>query len=71
MVGERIRSLREEKGLTVEEFARQIGIPAHRVKEIEEGRLEPCDATLVYISKLFKVSFRWLKEGKEEVAQVA
>ncbi len=71
MVGDRIKRLREDRGLSIEEFAKRIGIPASRVKEIEEGKLEPCDATLVYISKLFDVSFRWLKEGKEEVARVA
>ncbi len=71
MVGERIRRLREEKGLSTEEFARKIGIPASRLEEIEAGKLEPCDATLVYISKLFEVSFWWLKEGRGEVAKVA
>lgn len=65
MVGERIKSLREEKGLTREEFAKRIGIPAGRLEEIEEGKLEPCDATLVYISKLFDVDFWWLKEGRQ------
>ena len=71
MVGERVRKLREEKGLSREEFAKRIGIPVGRLEEIEEGRLEPCDATLVYISKLFDVSFWWLKEGRKEVAEVA
>ncbi|WP_457601194.1 helix-turn-helix domain-containing protein [Hydrogenivirga sp.] len=71
MVGERIRELRESKGLSVEEFAKRVGIPTVRLEEIESGRLQPCDATLVYISKLFDVSFRWLKEGKREVAEVA
>jgi len=71
MVGERIRKLREKNGMDPEEFARKIGIPVVRLEEIEEGRLEPCDATLVYISKLFDVSFWWLKEGRKEVAEVA
>ncbi len=71
MVGERIRRLREEHGLSVEEFAKKVGVPAARISEIESGKLEPCDATLVYISKLFNVSFRWLKEGEREPAQVA
>ncbi len=71
MVGERIKTLREEKGLSVEEFARRVGIPKARVEEIEAGKLEPCDATLVYISKIFGVDFRWLKEGAKESLQVA
>lgn len=71
MVGERIKRVREEKGLTLEEFAKRVGIPKVRLEEIESGKLEPCDATLVYISKLFDVDFRWLKEGRKEVAEVA
>ncbi len=71
MVGERIKRVREEKGLTLEEFAKRVGIPKVRLEEIESGRLEPCDATLVYIAKLFDVDFRWLKEGRKEVAEVA
>jgi len=67
MVGERIKNLREEKGLTREEFAKRIGIPASRLEEIEEGKLEPCEATLVYISKLFDVDYWWLKEGRQPV----
>lgn len=71
MVGERIRKVREEKGLSVEDFARRIGIPASRLEEIESGKLQPCDATLVYISKLFDVDFWWLKEGREQTVKVA
>ncbi len=70
MVGDRIKRLREEKGLSVAEFARRVGIPVGRLEEIERGGIEPCDATLVYISKLFGVSFWWLKEGRKEVAEV-
>ncbi len=71
MVGERIRKVREEKGLSVEDFAKRIGIPASRLEEIEGGKLQPCDATLVYISKLFDVDFWWLKEGRERAVKVA
>ncbi len=70
MIGKRIKQIREEHGLSVEEFAKKIGIPAVRLEEIEAGKLEPCDATLVYISKLFNVNYWWLKEGKEALAGV-
>jgi transcriptional regulator with XRE-family HTH domain len=70
-IGERIRRIREEKGLSMEEFARRIGLPLSRLEEIEGGRLQPCDATLVYISKIFDVDYWWLKEGERRVAEVA
>lgn len=71
MVGECIRKLREKRGLSAEEFAKRIGIPVVRLEEIEEAKLEPCNATLVYISKLFDVDYWWFKEGKGKVAEVA
>ncbi len=70
-IGERIRRIREEKGLSPEEFAKKIGIPTSRLEEIESGKLEPCEATLVYISKIFDVDYRWLKEGERRMAEVA
>ena len=69
-IGERIRRVREEKGISPEDFARRVGIPLTRLEEIESERLQPCDATLVYISKIFDVDFWWLKEGERRVVQV-
>ncbi len=70
-IGDRIRKIREDKGLSLEDFAKKIGIPVSRLEEIESGRIEPCDATLVYISKIFDVDYWWLKEGERRVAEVA
>ncbi len=70
-IGDRIRKIREEKGLSLEEFAKKVGLSASRLEEIERGKLMPCDAVLVYISKIFDVDFWWLKEGERRVAEVA
>ena len=37
-VGARLRSLRENRGMTAESLATTIGIPASRLADLEEGR---------------------------------
>ncbi|NPA32645.1 MAG: helix-turn-helix transcriptional regulator [Aquificae bacterium] len=65
-VGERIRRVRQERGLSVEEFARAIGISPKKVEEFERGISRPCDATLVYIARRFGVDYRWLALGEPQ-----
>ncbi|HIP42719.1 MAG TPA: XRE family transcriptional regulator [Aquifex aeolicus] len=69
-VGERIRRVREERGLSVEEFSRAIGISPKKLEEFEKGISRPCDATLVYIAKRFNVDYKWLASGERETALV-
>ncbi|NPB07979.1 MAG: helix-turn-helix transcriptional regulator [Aquificae bacterium] len=69
-VGERIRRIREERGMSLEEFAKAIGISPEKLEEFEKGITRPCDATLVYISKRFNVDYRWLALGEKEAVAV-
>ncbi|GAB6066568.1 hypothetical protein JCM9492_16630 [Aquifex pyrophilus] len=69
-VGERIRKVREERGLSVEEFAKAIGISPKKLEEFEKGISRPCDATLVFIAKRFNVDYRWLALGEKEAVAV-
>ena len=65
-VGERIRKVREERGMSIQEFAKAIGISEKKLEEFEKGVSRPCDATLVYIAKRFNVDYRWLALGEKE-----
>ncbi len=65
-VGERIRKVREERGMSIQEFAKAIGISEKKLEEFEKGISRPCDATLVYIAKRFNVDYRWLALGEKE-----
>ena len=65
-VGERIRKVREERGMSIQEFAKAIGISEKKLEEFERGISRPCDATLVYIAKRFNVDYRWLALGEKE-----
>lgn len=56
MVAERIRSLREQKGLTQAELAKQLGITRSSVNAWEMGISVPSTQYVVEIASLFKVS---------------
>ncbi len=66
-IGQRLRLLRKELGLTQEEFGQRIGKGVATIKRWESGQTEPNDKTLRLISHTFGVSYEWLKEGKGEM----
>ena len=61
-LGQRIRELREEKDLSLREFARQLGdtSPAH-VSDIENSRRNPSDELLQKMAVVLGVGFDELK----------
>jgi len=65
--GERIKRLRQALGLTQKEFASRIGITYEMLGLYERGKYDPTDKVLKLISKVFGVSYDWLKEGKGEM----
>ena len=46
MIGERIRALREQQGMTLNELAQTVGLSASAVSQIERGIVEPSLRTL-------------------------
>jgi len=63
-LGERVRSLREEKGISIRQFALQAGLEHPQLINIEKGRIDLKLSTLykisnaldIELSKLFKFS---------------
>lgn len=55
-LGETVRKLRKEKGLSQEEFAEAIGRDARTVVAIETGKRNPTLKTLNKIASVFKIS---------------
>lgn len=55
-MGERIKKLRKELGLTQKEFGERIGIKANTVATYEIGRNNPIDAVISLICREFNVS---------------
>ena len=56
MAGEQIRALRQQRGLSREKLAQQLGISATAVYKWECGLSEPSSANLQRMAALFRVS---------------
>lgn len=59
-LGERIKMLREEQGLTQDEFSKQFNLSRSTVSQYESGVSEPDDAVKIKIALHYKVSLDWL-----------
>ena len=55
-VGKRLRSLREDAGLTQEEAASAAKLDPKHLQEIEHGRTNPTLASLVMLADAYSVS---------------
>ncbi|KYG90851.1 hypothetical protein A0U40_17805 [[Bacillus] sp. KCTC 13219] len=59
-LGERLRSLREKRGLKQTEFAERMGIPNQNVSNYERGFRQPDYETLKKFADFFEVSTDYL-----------
>lgn len=62
---DRIRFLRKESGLTLENFGKEIGISAPACSNIESGKTNPSNQTILAICRAFNVREEWLRYGLE------
>ena len=60
MIAEKIKALREARGFTQAELARQLGITRNGVNSWEQGLSMPSPSYLVELAKLFRVSTDFL-----------
>ena len=66
-IGERVKTLRKELGLTLEKFANPIGIHRGSLSAIENDKRGMSDRTLLAICREYGVSERWLRDGEGEM----
>lgn len=66
-IGQRIKKLLKEKGISQAELARRIGVSRAAVSEWVRGKSEPSESTLKLIAKEFGVNENWLKTGEGEI----
>lgn len=64
MLGARIAALRRKSGWSQAELARQLQVSPSAVGMYEQGRREPSAATLVAMSRVFRVSTDYLLTGQ-------
>ena len=67
MVGDRIRELRKELGMTQQEFADRLKIKRNTIATYETGRNDPIDSVFALICKEFDVNETWLRTGEGEM----
>ena len=58
--GENVKSLRIEKGITQESFAKEFNVTSATVSRWEAGLIEPSFQTLIALSQWFNVSTDYL-----------
>lgn len=66
MFGDRLKTLRNRKGLSQSEFAKQIGVSKSSVNMYERGEREPNFETLEAIADYFNVDLDYLM-GKSDI----
>lgn len=69
MVSDRIRLLRERRGLTQSELAKQLGITRSSVNAWEQGISVPSTQNIVELAAIFKISTDYLL-GVESTASI-
>ena len=65
-IGEKIKNIRESKGLTLEEVANRTGFNKEFLKDIEDGKVSPPLGTIVKLSKALDTMMANLLDEKGE-----
>ena len=65
-MNERIKSLRESLGLSMEKFGARIGLTRSAISKIESGS-KPSDQTIISICREFNVNEEWLRNDKGDM----
>lgn len=68
-IGERIKIIREQEGLTQEKFGNVIGSARNTIANYENGNRTPSNAIINSICKAFLINENWLRTGREPMKQ--
>ena len=66
-INNRIKEIRQSKGLTQSQFSEIIGLSRNYIALIEIGERVPSDRTISDICREFNVSEEWLRTGEGEM----
>lgn len=64
-MNERIRFIREDKGLSRAAFGQRIGVSGDVINNLERGRVDIKEHIVKLICSEFNVNEKWLREGIE------
>lgn len=63
----RIKLIRKKENLTLEKFGKRIGITAASCSNLESGKTNPSNQTIIAICREFRIREEWLREGKGDM----
>jgi len=66
-IGERIKILRKELGLTLEKLGEKLGVTKSSLSMIENGKANPGEQTIILVCREFNVNEEWLRNGTGEM----
>lgn len=66
-VNTRIKLIRENEGLTQEEFGKRIGSARNTIANYETGNRTPSNAVITSICREFNINEKWLRTGEGEM----
>lgn len=66
-VNTRIKKIRENEGLTQEEFGKRIGSARNTIANYETGNRSPSNAVITSICREFNINEEWLRTGEGEM----
>jgi transcriptional regulator with XRE-family HTH domain len=52
-IGDKIRTLRKDRGWTQEELAKKLGVKPQNISRYEKGRVQPRESTLAIFAEIF------------------
>ena len=73
-IGNRVRDLRIERGLTQEQLGQVVGLTRQSIIAIERGRFTPSIHTVLKLARALKTSVDnlfWLTGNDEEIGEIA
>ena len=65
LVGERVRSVREKKGLSLTDISQRTGISESILEEIEKGDMDPPLGTVIKLAKALEMKMGYFISGEE------
>ena len=68
-VGERMKQIRKEKGLTLDRFGESIGIKKSALSQFERGTANPSNQTILSICREYHICEEWLRTGEGPMRQ--
>jgi len=70
--GEKLQALRQERGLTIRELAKELGYSAHgHLTSVETGKREPSLDIIRRVARYFGVSYDWLLAEDDAASDAA